>query len=77
MAKLARLTLSYILSNPDISAVAVGMTLLSEVDNDVRASWERHARLDDRGMRVLHQAGERMWANLPEHYRWLRNWEWV
>jgi len=35
--ELARLTLAYILTNPNISAVAVGMTLVSEVDNDVQA----------------------------------------
>jgi predicted aldo/keto reductase-like oxidoreductase len=75
--ELARLTLSYILSNPDISAVAVGMTLLSEVDNDVRASFERHAQLDDKGIKVLRKAAERMWTNLPDDYNWLRDWEWV
>jgi predicted aldo/keto reductase-like oxidoreductase len=75
--ELARLTLSYILSNPDISAVAVGMTLLSEVDNDVRASFERHAQLDDRGTKMLRKAAERMWVNLPDDYNWLRDWEWV
>jgi predicted aldo/keto reductase-like oxidoreductase len=75
--ELARLTLSYILSNPDISAVAVGMTLLSEVDNDVRASFERHTQLDDRDTKVLRKAAERMWVNLPDDYHWLKNWEWV
>lgn len=75
--ELARLTLAYILSNPDISAIAVGLTLLSEVDNDVRASFERHALLDDNGIRKLRKAANRMWANLPAEYRWLRDWEWV
>jgi len=75
--ELARLTLSYILSNPDISAVAVGMTLRSEVDNDVRASFERHTQLDDKGLRKLHEAGETMWAKLPDEYRWLKDWEYV
>lgn len=75
--ELARLTLAYILSNPDISAIAVGMALLSEVDNDVRASFERHALLDDNGIRKLRKAADRMWANLPKEYRWLKDWEWV
>jgi len=75
--ELARLTLAYILSNPDISAIAVGMTLLSEVDNDVRASFKRHALLDDNGIRKLRKAADRMWANLPKEYRWLKDWEWV
>jgi len=75
--ELARLTLAYILSNPDISAVAVGMTLLSEVDNNVCASSERHALLDDNGILKLCKAADRMWANLPKEYRWLKDWEWV
>lgn len=72
--ELARLTLAYVLSNPNISAVAVGMTLLSEVDNDVRASFERRAFLDENGIRKLHEAADRMWANLPTEYCWLKQW---
>jgi hypothetical protein len=53
------------------------MTLLSEVDNDVRASFKRHALLDDNGIRKLRKAADRMWANLPKEYRWLKDWEWV
>lgn len=75
--ELARLTLAYILTNPDISAVAVGMTLLSEVDNDVRVSFECHARLDQDSIRKLREAADRMWANLPDEYSWLKDWECV
>jgi aryl-alcohol dehydrogenase-like predicted oxidoreductase len=75
--ELARLTLAYVLTNPSISAVAVGMTLLSEVDNDVRASFERHALLDENGIRKLQKAADRMWANLPPEYLWLRDWQCV
>ena len=75
--ELARLTLAYVLSNPIISAVAVGMTLLSEVDNDVRASFERHVFLDENGIRKLRKAADRMWARLPSEYCWLKDWEWV
>jgi predicted aldo/keto reductase-like oxidoreductase len=75
--ELARLTLAYVLSNPDISAVAVGMTLLSEVDNDVRASFERHTTFDKNDIQRLDDAADIMWANLPPEYRWLKEWEWV
>jgi predicted aldo/keto reductase-like oxidoreductase len=75
--ELARLTLAYILTNPDISAVAVGMTLLLEVDNDVRASFERNAQLDQDSIRKLREAAESMWANLPDEYGWLKDWECV
>jgi len=73
--ELARLTLAYILTNPNISAVAAGMTLVSEVDNDVQASFERHALLDENNLRKLRTAADRMWANLPRQYRWLEDWE--
>lgn len=73
----ARLTLAYILSNPVISATIPGMTSIEQVDNNARASAERLALLDHDGIRKLRQASEEMWANLPEEYRWLREWEWV
>lgn len=75
--ELARLTLAYILTNANVSAVMVGMTLLSEVDNDVRASAERLALLDAKGLCRLRLAADRLWANLPTEYRWLKDWEWV
>jgi predicted aldo/keto reductase-like oxidoreductase len=75
--ELARLTLAYLLSNKDISAVMVGMTLLSEVENNTRVPAERLAMLDGDARRKLDLAAERMWANLPPHYQWLKEWECV
>jgi predicted aldo/keto reductase-like oxidoreductase len=75
--ELARLTLAYILSNPDISAVAVGMTLLSEVENNMQVPARRHTLLDETAMRKLGKAADRMWASLPGEYAWLKHWEWV
>jgi len=75
--ELARLTLAYVLSNPDISAVAVGMTMLSEVDNDIRASFERHTSLDKNDIQKLNEVADRMWSNLPSEYCWLKDWEWI
>ena len=72
--ELARLTLAYILANPNISGVAVGMLLPGQVDNNVRACTERRARLENHGVLKLQQAGQRLRAQLPPEYRWLRQW---
>jgi len=73
----ARLTLAYILCNSAISALVVGMTTVTELNNNVRASAERTALLDQNGIWKLTEATDRMWANLPRHYRFLHDWEWV
>ena len=73
----ARLTLAYILCNQAISASVPGMTTVKEVENNVRASAERMALLDQNGIWKLYEETNRMWASLPEDYRWLHSWEWV
>ena len=75
--ELARLTLACILTNPDISGVAVGMLLPSYVDNNVRASVERQAVSAGIASGRLQTAAHRMWTQLPPEYRWLRQWEHV
>jgi predicted aldo/keto reductase-like oxidoreductase len=75
--ELARLTLASILTNTDISGVAVGMLLPTHVDNNVRACLERQALLDNDRLPRLPRAAERMWAQLPPDYEWLRQWEHV
>jgi predicted aldo/keto reductase-like oxidoreductase len=75
--ELARLTLAYTLTNPDISGVAVGMLLPSHVDNNVRACAERQTALKDGSILRLRQVADRMWAHLRQEYGWLRQWEYV
>jgi predicted aldo/keto reductase-like oxidoreductase len=75
--ELARLTLTYILTNPNLSGVAVGMSLPDYVDNNVRACTERQAVLEDDGAVKLQKAAERLWTRLPPEYEWLRQWEHV
>ncbi|MHC4571625.1 MAG: aldo/keto reductase [Planctomycetota bacterium] len=75
--ELARLTLAYILCNDSISALVAGMTNITEVNNNTRASAERIALLDQKGIRKLCEATDQMWANLPNQYRFLHDWEWV
>lgn len=73
----ARLTLAYILCNGAISALVTGMTTVAEVSNNVTASAERMALLDQNGIWKLCEASEEMWANLPAEYGFLHEWEWV
>ena len=73
----ARLTLAYILCNDVISAAVPGMTTIAEVDNNVRASAERLALMDQDGIRKLRKSTDEMWAHLPGQYDWLKDWEWV
>jgi predicted aldo/keto reductase-like oxidoreductase len=73
----ARLTLAYILCNRAISALVVGMTTIAETDNNIRASSERLALLDQNGIWKLCEATDRMWADLPSCYQFLHDWEWV
>jgi len=74
--RLARLALRYILCNPAITAPIPGMVNTHQVDNAAKAVLERR-QLDKAEPRQLEQAMDRAWANLPYHYRWLKDWEYV
>ena len=52
------------------------MNSIQEVDNVIKAIKERR-ELDVKENAALEQAGRQTWANLPAHYQWLRNWEYV
>jgi len=73
----ARLTLAYILCNPAISATVPGVTTITQVKNNLRASEERLSLLDQNGIWKLCDSTNEMWASLPEEYTWLKDWEWV
>jgi predicted aldo/keto reductase-like oxidoreductase len=73
----ARLTLAYILCNPCITATIPGMSSIEEVDNNTRATAERLALLNRGGWEKLQAAATQMWADLPDEYRWLRQWKLV
>ena len=45
-----------------------------QVDNIVAAIRERR-QLDVREQAQLDEAGREMWANLPEDYQWLKDWQ--
>ncbi len=75
--KLARLTLQYILANEAITATLPGMTTMREVENNARASYDRKKGVSWRDVEWLKRKTDLAWANLPEEYAWLREWEWV
>ena len=74
--RLARLAIRYILCNPRITAPIPGMINAQQVDNVALAVAERRA-LDVEEQAELKAAMDRTWANLPYHYQWLKNWEYI
>jgi len=74
--KTARLAIRYILCNPAISAPIPGMIHPEQVDNLALAVKERR-ELDAKEKAELDRATDRAWANLPYHYRWLKDWEYI
>ena len=74
--RIARLTLRAILCNPAITAPIPGLVSLAQVDNAALAVKERR-ELDHHEQAELNEATDRGWANLPPHYHWLRDWEYV
>jgi len=72
----ARLTIRYILSNPAITAPIPGLASVEEVDN-MAAAVKEGRNLDRAELKELGRINQRMWAQLPESYQWLRDWEYV
>lgn len=72
----ARLAIRYILSNPAMTAPIPGLANTHQVDNVVLAVKERR-ELDLAERATLEEATQEMWANLPTHYHWLKDWEYV
>ena len=72
--KIARLTIRAILTNPVITAPIPGLITPEQVDNVALAVLQRRA-LDLQEQAELDQATDRAFANLPEHYQFLKKWE--
>jgi uncharacterized protein len=75
-SRLARLAIRYILCNPAISAPIPGLITPEQVDNVALAVKERR-ELDLEEKAELERAMDRAWTNLPYHYQWLKDWEYV
>ncbi len=74
--RMARLCLRYVLCNPAITAPIPGLITQQQVDNAALAVAERR-ELDAKERAELDGAMQRAWANLPYHYQWLKDWEYV
>jgi len=74
--RIARLTLRYILCNPNITAPIPGMITPAQVDNVALAVKERR-ELDAEEKAELDRVMDKAWANLPHHYQWLKDWDYV
>jgi aryl-alcohol dehydrogenase-like predicted oxidoreductase len=74
--RLARQAIRYILCNRAITAPIPGMITPQQVDNVALAVKERR-ELDQEEKAELDRAMDRAWANLPYHYQWLKDWEYV
>lgn len=71
----ARLALRYILHANTVIPIP-GLNRLEHVDNAAKAVTERRT-LDVEETAELEQTSKHMWANLPQGYQWLRDWEYV
>jgi len=72
----ARLAIRYVLANDAMTAPIPGLINIHQIDNVVRAINERR-QLDLAEKQKLDKAASEMWAKLPPHYQWLKQWEWV
>ena len=73
--KRARLAIRYILATNTVIPIP-GLNSVAEVDNAVKAVTERR-QLDAKEKAEIQKVSDQMWANLPRHYEWLRDWEYV
>jgi len=73
--KRARLAIRYILATNTVIPIP-GLNSVAEVDNAVKAVTERR-QLDVKEKAEIQKVSDRMWANLPRRYEWLRDWEYV
>lgn len=72
----ARLAIRYILCNPMMTAPIPGLISKHQVDNMAKAVKERR-QLDVAEKAELEEASQKMWANLPANYQWLKDWQYV
>lgn len=73
--KRGRLAIRYILYSNTVIPIP-GMNSIGEVDNVAKAVMERR-ELDLKEKAELENATSEMWAKLPPHYQWLKDWEYV
>ncbi len=73
--ELARLTLQCIITNEAITCSVPGMTTVYEVENNVRASYDRKVAMTPQQKEWVDRITEERFKQLPEEYAWLRDWD--
>ena len=71
----ARLAIRYILHSKTVLPIP-GIHSIAEADNLSRAVMERR-EFDVHEKTAFHAMSHNLWDRLPDHYQWLRNWEYV
>jgi predicted aldo/keto reductase-like oxidoreductase len=72
----ARMCLRYALACDVLAASIPGLITVDQVSNAARAVRERR-EFDLAETERFRRITDEMWANLPGHYQWLKDWEWV
>jgi len=72
----ARMVLRYVLCCEVLTAAIPGLITIDQVQTAAKAVQERR-QFDLAEAERYKQITDEMWANLPEDYEWLRDWEWV
>lgn len=70
-----RLALRYILHSNTVIPIP-GVNRMEEVDNVIKAVSERR-QLDVQESAELEAVGQQAFARLPDHYQWLKNWQYI
>jgi len=72
----ARMVLRYVLSCDVLTAAIPGLVTIDQVKTAAKSVLERR-EFDLAEMQKYEQITKEMWENLPQDYKWLRDWEWV
>ena len=74
--EVARMVLRYVLCCDVLTAAIPGLITIDQVKNAAKAVGERREFTQAEAARY-EEITKDMWDNLPHHYQWLRDWEWV
>lgn len=67
--------LKAMLAEKRVSAIIPGVAQPDQLDNNVKASYERDKPLDEKDKQALRECTENFQASLPAHYQWLHRWK--
>ena len=74
--KRARMVLRYVLQCDALTGAIPGLITIDQVKNASAAVKERR-QFDLAEAKEYEKITKEMWANIPDGYQWLRDWEWV